>query len=118
MEATESPLDRIITHTEDYLKTGRQLTQHVVTEKVVVLTATLVTSYILFAVFGMALLFASFALVEWISQKTQSSMAGLLCVSGGYALIGILLLLLRKALIRNPLMDAMVRNIYNEKNHG
>jgi hypothetical protein len=45
-------------------------------------------------------------------------LAGYWVLASAYALIGLLFILLRKVLLKKPLMNAMVRNIYNEKNHG
>jgi hypothetical protein len=118
MEVSESPVDQLITHAEDYLKTRQQLTQHVITEKVVVLTSTLIAGYMLFALFAMSALFASFGLANWISARMQDPFAGYWIVAGGYFFIGLIALLVRNAALKNPLMNAMVRNIYNEKNHG
>jgi hypothetical protein len=118
MEAQESPLDQVIAHTEDYLKTRQQLTQHVITEKVVVFTSTMVTAYVLFAFFAMAALFASLGLAGWISRSMDDPLAGYWVLASAYALIGLLFILLRNVLLKKPLMNAMVRNIYNAKNHG
>ncbi len=118
METKVSPIDDIITHAEDYLKTRQQLTQHVITEKVVVLTSTLVTAYLLFAVFAMAALFGSLGLAVWIARETNNSLMGYWIVASAYLFIGLMLVIFRKSLLKNPLMNAMVRNIYNPKNHG
>lgn len=117
MEAQESPLDQIITHAEDYLKTRQQLTQHVVAEKVVVLTSTLVTAYVLFALFAMAALFASFGLAVWINASTNNPLMGYWIVGLGYFVVAIILLIFRTTVLKRPLMNTMVRNIYNENNH-
>ncbi len=118
MESTESPLDQIITHAEDYLKTRQQLTQHVITEKVVVLTSTLVTGYVLFSVFLLAIFFSSMGLAFWIARETNDPLMGYWLVGAGYFVIGLLLVIFRKPIFKTPLMNAMVNNIYNESNHG
>lgn len=118
MEGTESPVDQMLKHAEDYLKTRQQLTQHVVTEKVVVLTSTLVTAYILFALFAMAALFVSAGLAAWINIKTNDVLLGYWIVGGCYFLLGLLLFIFRKSLLHIPFMNAMVRNIYFEKYHA
>jgi len=118
MEPNESPLDQIITHAEDYLKTRQQLTQHVITEKVVVLTSTLVTGYVLFAVFVLAAFFSSMGLALWISHETNDPLMGYWLVGAGYFVMGLLLVIFRKSILKTPLMNAMVKNIYNENNHG
>ncbi len=118
MEASQSPLDQIIAHTEDYLKTRQQLAQHVVTERVVVFTSTLVMAYVLFAFFSMAAFFTSLGLVAWIAREMNDPLMGYWVVGAGYFLLGILLVIFRKSILKNPLMNAMVKNIYNEKNHG
>jgi hypothetical protein len=117
MEAPESPLDQIITHAEDYLKTRQQLTQHVVAEKVVVLTSTLVTAYALFALFAMAALFVSLGLAAWISRETNDPLMGYWMVGLGYLLLATVMLIFRKSILKKPLMNTMVHNIYNENNH-
>lgn len=118
METNESPLDQMITHAEDYLKTRQQLTQHVITEKVVVLTSTLVTAYVLFAFFSMAALFAGLCLAVWISREYNDPILGYGVVAAGYFMIGLFLVIFRVAILKKPLMNGMVNNIYNENNHG
>jgi hypothetical protein len=117
MESNQSPLDQIITHAEDYLKTRQQLTQHVVAEKVVVLTSTLVTAYALFATFAMAALFVSLGLAAWINLKTGDPLLGYWLVGLGYLFVALVMLIFRKSMLKKPLMNTMVRNIYNEPNH-
>jgi hypothetical protein len=118
MEELPSPLDQIITHTEDYLKTRQQLTQHVVSEKVVVLTSTLVTAYILFSVVLLAAVFASLGLAGWIAREIDDPLMGYWIVGLGYFVLGLLLFIFRNSILKTPLMNVMVKNIYNEKNHG
>lgn len=117
MEASESPLDHIITHAEDYLKTRQKLTQHVVTEKVVVLTSTLVTAFILFAVFLMAALFASMGIAGWISRRMGDDLMGYWIVGSGYFVVGLIVALFRKLILKTPIMNTMIKNIYNENSH-
>ena len=118
MEDSQSPLDQIIAHTEDYLKTRQQLTQHVISEKVVVLTSTLVTAYVLFSVFILAAVFASLGLAGWIAREYNDPLMGYWIVGLGYFVLGFLLVIFRNSILKTPLMNAMVKNIYNEKNHG
>jgi len=118
MEGQDSSLDQIIAHAEDYLKTRQQLTQHVVTERVVVFTSTLLMAYVLFAFFSMAAFFTSLGLAAWIAREMNDPLMGYWAVGAGYFLLGILLVIFRKSILKNPLMNAMVKNIYNEKNHG
>ena len=51
MENSNATIDSLITHAEDYLKTRQQLSQHVVTEKVIVLSSSMITAYVLFIFF-------------------------------------------------------------------
>ena len=118
MKEPQSPLDQIIAHTEDYLKTRQQLTQHVVSEKVVVLTSTLVTAYVLFSVFLLAAVFASLGLAGLIAREYNDPLMGYWIVGLGYFVLGFLLVIFRNSILKTPLMNAMVKNIYNEKNHG
>lgn len=118
MEANESSLDQFITHAEDYLKTRQQLTQHVVTEKVVVLTSTLVTGYVLFAMFTLAAFFLSLGVAAWISQQYDNPLMGYWIVGLGYVVLGLLFTAFRKSILKTPLMNAMVKNIYSENSHG
>jgi hypothetical protein len=118
MEESSNSLDQIITHAEDYLKTRQQLTQHIISEKVVVLTSTLVTSFVLFTVFVLAAFFASFGLAAWITRQANDPMLGYGLVGGGYLIIGLLMMIFRKSILKTPIMNAMVKNIYNENNNG
>jgi hypothetical protein len=118
MEEPQSPLDQLITHAEDYLKTRQQLTQHVISEKVVVLTSTLVTAYVLFTIFVLAALFGSLGLAAWIARESNDPLMGYWVVGSGYFLLGLIMVIFRKSILKAPLMNAMVKNIYNENNHG
>ncbi|MFN5295584.1 MAG: hypothetical protein ACK5BL_08650 [Flavobacteriales bacterium] len=116
MENKRASIDDVITHAEDYLKTRQRLTQHVVTEKVIVLSASLITAYVLFSFFMMSAFFASWALAGWISQRMNDAFAGYWIVAGGYACVALLFLLMRNTWLKNPLMNTMVNNIYNNPN--
>lgn len=118
MESPESPLDQMITHAEDYLKTRQQLTQHIISEKVVVLTSTLVTGYVLSTIFILAALFGGLGLSAWIARETNDPLMGYWTVGAGYAVLGLLMVIFRKSILTTPFMNAMVKNIYNENNHG
>ena len=118
MEVSQSPLDQIIAHTEDYLKTRQQLTQHVISEKVVVLTSTMVMSYVLFTVFLLAALFGSLGLAGLIARESNDPLLGYWIVGLGYFALGLLLFIFRNSILKAPLMNAMVKNIYNKENHG
>ena len=116
MENSNSSIDSLITHAEDYLKTRQQLTQHVVTEKVIVLSSSMITAYVLFVFFAMAAFFASWGLASWISLRLNDPLVGYWWVAGGYAFLGSIMLLFRNAALKNPIMNSMVRNIYNSTN--
>jgi hypothetical protein len=113
MENNSATIDTLITHAEDYLKTRQQLTQHVISEKVIVLSASMITSYVLFVFFLLAAFFASMGLAGWISQRMNDPLAGYWVISGGYALLGIVFTILRNVLLKLPVMNSMVRNIYS-----
>lgn len=115
MENNPVSIDTLVTHAEDYLKTRQQLTQHVITEKVIVLSASMITAYVLFVFFLMAAFFASWGLAGWISQRMNDALAGYWMVSAGYAALGVVFLFLRNVLVKNPLMNSMVRNIYSKQ---
>lgn len=115
MENTNT-IDGLITHAEEYLKTRQQLTQHVVTEKVIVLSASMITSYVVFMFFALATFFASWGLAQLISITLNDALAGYWLVAGGYAFLGFLLHLTRNRILKTPLMNSMVRTIYNSRN--
>ena len=118
MEVSQSPIDQIIAHTEDYLKTRQQLTQHVISEKVVVLTSTMVMSYVLFTVFLLAALLGSLGLSGQIALESNDPRLGYWIVGLGYFTLGLLLFIFRNSVLKAPLMNEMLKNLYNKKNHG
>jgi hypothetical protein len=95
MEQPQSPIDQIITHAEDYLKTRQQLTQHVVSEKVVVLTSTLVTAFVF-----------------------NDPLLGYWLIGAVYVVVGLFVAIFRNSILKTPVMNAMVKNIYNTQNNG
>ncbi len=79
-------------------------------------TADIVSSIVavlIVAVFGgMVVLFGSIALAWWIGESTGSVAAGFGLVALGYALITLLLFLVRDKFIKIPILNTFIKRFY------
>ncbi|TPV35456.1 hypothetical protein FJ651_00615 [Paucihalobacter ruber] len=104
--------------TEDlkaYLQTSKSLLQSQITEKIAVLSASIIQHVITTIVVIFCLLFLSISLGIYLSILFDSYLFGFLSVSGVYMIILVLLLLINKQLIRNPIINRIIFKITNNQ---
>jgi len=104
--------------TEDlkaYLQTSKSLLQSQITEKIAVLSASIIQHIITSIAVFFCLLFLNISLGIYLSIVFDSYLFGFLCLSGIYLIITVLLLIVSKHLIRNPLIDSIILKITNNK---
>lgn len=104
--------------TEDlkvYLQTSKSLLQSQITEKIAVLSASIIQHVITTIVVIFCLLFFSISLGIYLSMLFDSYLFGFLSVWGVYMLILVLLLLINKQLIRKPIINSIIFKITNNQ---
>ncbi|MFM6976799.1 MAG: phage holin family protein [Sphingobacteriaceae bacterium] len=101
---------------KEYIQLRTRLAVLITAEKIAEFYAGLVTNIILLLCLVMAFLFGSLALAFYLSELFNSNWCGFLCVMGIYLLLALIIQLIRKKSIEQPLMDHTVRKFFAEKN--
>jgi Putative Actinobacterial Holin-X, holin superfamily III len=114
LEEEKNHLDEFIAHAEEYLKTKQELTQAKVTEKVVVIGSSTIASLILAMLGLIALMFFSLAAAKILSEYFQKPYIGYLLVALFYLLVMLLLVFKRNKWLNKPIMNTMIKKIYQE----
>lgn len=74
-----------------------------------------ITVFVLVMLFLLILLFASLALGIYLGQQLGSYSEAFLLVSGGYAVLTLILLLLRRVLITNPILSRIIKVFFQNQ---
>jgi hypothetical protein len=109
--------DSIIDLTEDakkYIQLKIDLFKLNLTEKLAMLTTTLLLSIIFFIVFLFFTLFVSLAFIFWFKDHAGAAWAGALIVAGFYILIGLIVFLFRDKLFLNRVVAQISKILIEE----
>lgn len=98
---------------KSYLHTSKELIQLQITEKIAVVTASLIQYLIIGVALLFCLLFLSVSLGLYMSHVFDSYLYGFLCVSSLYVVITVVLVLANKPLILNPVINTIILKISN-----
>lgn len=100
---------------QDYLEGHLSYAKLIGTEKLAQLTAWLFSRLIFVVIAALTLLFLSTGLAYGLGQWLGATYVGFLIVGGGFALLFLILLLLHHALLRQPIMDSVVRLMFHDE---
>lgn len=109
-------LNYLIKDLQQYVERRLEYAKLDVTEKTVRIVSFLITVILLTLIIFPFLLFLTFALAYFIGQLLHSVALGFLIVAGGYLLLAIFLIAVRKPLITKPILKAMVNMIFDTPN--
>lgn len=109
----ESTITRLREIAREYVETQIELLKIQAAEKISTLVATVMAYAILSFFLLFFLLFASVALAYVLSDWIGKPYAGFLIVAGLYLLIGFGVFKGRERLLRRPILDAIIRQLFN-----
>lgn len=112
-----SKLDELINDVEDYIKSRQELSKLIAVQKSSIVAAGIFSSLVIFILFFFVFVFASIALAHLISAYTGKTYWGYLSVALLYLFTGILAYIKRKTWLENPLMNAIVKNFFDNEDH-
>lgn len=115
MEKTFAKIDELVVHTKAYMNNQIDIVKLNAAEKGSKIMATVITMAISFLVFGLCIVFASFALAFVFAKLTGELYWGFLIVAGIYFLLGFFLWLLREKLLRIPILNALLKQLFKEE---
>lgn len=98
---------------KSYLQTSKELLQLQITERIAVTSAQLIQYLIIGITILFIVLFFSLSLGIYLSYLLNSYLYGFLSVTGLYIIISGVLIISRKALIINPIINGIVYKLSN-----
>ncbi len=101
-------------HASDYFEARWNLGVLNVSEKTAGAISSLVSALIIGTIGTLTLLFASLGVAWLIGQSLNSPATGYFIVAGFYALVGIILFMVKDRLIKVPVVNAFIKRFYYE----
>jgi hypothetical protein len=111
-------MESLLDKAKEYVNTRIAQAKLSVAEKVSKLLAMMIAGIVAALVFFIFLLFGSIAAALAIGHKLDSSAFGFLIVAGTWLLLGIIIWRAKNILIRIPIMNAIIHNLFsNDQEH-
>ena len=117
MQQEKNKVDEVVEHLENYLDTQQQITKLTIAEKTSIIGASLLSGFIIGALFLLVFLFASIALAFYLSTFFEKAYTGFLLVTGIYFFIALVLMLLKESLLKTPIANMIIKNFFKENQH-
>ena len=102
----------------EYVEKKIELYRLEVTEQVVETLSTLITSFLMFAIFGIVILFASLSAGFYLAEVLDSMWLAFLIITGFYALLALILSIFKRQLILNPILRMVIDLLRREQNNN
>ena len=115
MEKTFAKVEEMADHVKEYVNNHISAVKLSVAEKTSALLANLIAVTIALLVFVMFVIFSSVAVAFAFAKLTGEYYWGFLIVAGIYLLIGILVWSLKERILRMPIMNAILQQLFNEE---
>lgn len=115
MEKTFKKIEELATHVQEYVHNGIAAIKISAAEKLSALLANILTKAILALFFLFFLLFASLALVFALRSYTGGIASAFLLVAGIYLLLSILVWYGREKLLRQPILQALLAQLFTKQ---
>ena len=113
MEKVFAKMEELTDSVKEYVNTRVESVKLSVAEKSSALVANLVAGMLVAAVFLFFLIFAGIALALVLGEWTGKMWTGFLIVAGIYLLFGIIVWIAREKIIRLPVMNAMIKQLFS-----
>jgi ABC-type uncharacterized transport system fused permease/ATPase subunit len=112
MEDTFAKADELAKNVKEYVDTRLSLLKLEVAEKSSSIISSIISKIIVGLVFFISILFLSISLAIFIGTFSGQMYLGFLIVSGIYIFIGMLFWILRDKLIRIPIMNTILKQLF------
>lgn len=112
MTTLKENLKTIVETSSDYAKITMRLIALKLSDKLSKMLSGFFTLVILAVVFVFAIIMLSIGLAKWIGYAMDNEWAGFFIVGGIYIVSGIILMVMKKTLIREPVLNAIVKSMF------
>ena len=110
-----SKIEELASHTKDYIKAQIDLAKLTAAEKISLLLSGIISGIIAAFFFILVIVFGSVAAAYALSAWIGAGYAGFLIVAAFYLVVGMVLWLTRDRLIRIPIMNSIIRQLFQNK---
>ncbi|MEO6165893.1 MAG: YhjD/YihY/BrkB family envelope integrity protein [Chitinophagales bacterium] len=112
MSAIAEMLQKITETSSDYVKINMRILSLKVSDKLSKVLSGFLTLLILIVIFVFALTMISIGAAKWIGSLIDNEWAGFLIVGGIYVMLGIILMVMQKKVIKEPILNAIIKSIF------
>jgi hypothetical protein len=114
MESTFARVEDLASHVKDYVKTKIASVKLNAAANISKLLSNLIAGFIVAGVFLLFIIFGSIAAALALSAWLGKMYAGFLIVSGIYLFLGIVVWSARETILRMPIMNSMISQLFKE----
>src|ERR1700741_1715756 len=104
----DATLVELLERAEQYGKTSVELFKLKAIEKTADVASSFVSNFIVLILIGMSVFIASMGISIWIGEILGHSYAGFFIVAGCYVLIGLLVAIFKRKLVKIPVSNAII----------
>ncbi|MBK6264276.1 phage holin family protein [Marivirga sp. S37H4] len=108
----KAKIDELTSNLKQFVKTNIKLAKLEATERATTIAPNVIALSIIALVLYLVLLFLSIGLSLYLSELLESTYGGFLIMGGFYLLVGIIFILGRKKILRNPIRDLIIKSIF------
>jgi len=112
MEKAYAKIEELADNVKEYINTRVESVKLTAAEKSSVVIANIIAGLIVAVVFFFFIIFAGAALAFGLGEWIGKTWAGFLIVAGLYLLIGIVVWTARERIIRMPIMNALIKQLF------
>ena len=116
MEETKSKVDELFEDVGEYIDTRTELVTLKTTEKIAEGISVTISNILIGILFLLCFLFMSLALAWYLSAVLGRPHLGFVIVGGIYLLMGLFLWAGKDKLLQKPLMNMIIKQLFNERN--
>jgi predicted transporter len=115
MEETFAKVEDLAAHVKEYVNNRISSVKLSVAEKSSKMAANIIAMALVVLVFVFFIVFASIALAHVFAKLTGELYLGFLIVAGIYFLLGLLVWMMKERVLRLPIMNAMLQQLFKEE---
>jgi high-affinity Fe2+/Pb2+ permease len=116
MEKTFAKVEELADTVKEYVNNRIESAKLTAAEKSSAVVAVLIAGLIVAVIFTFFIVFAGVALSLVLGEWIGKTWAGFLIVAGFYLLLGVIIWAARDKIIRLPIMNALIKQLFREEN--
>ena len=113
MESTSEIMESVIEKVEAYGKTSFEILKLKAVDKTADVVSTTLSYGVIIFIASMFTIVASFGVALWLGDLLGKTYYGLFCVAGFYAVLGVVLYIMKDTWIKKPVTNSIIEHSLN-----